>query len=232
MLLVTAGLLIARPKALGFGGSGGTVVVSVAGQNGGEVSKPKILIDGALRCESAPCRVDNLPGGAHFVQVEAPGYETTASRAVEVTDGKDAVVHVELTAEKGAIAKADERAPRPAATAPDRPPSKADDTPVMTLTETAPKPAAPAEPRAGSGPARPAAPAPAPAADGVAHLNLNSIPIANVVLDGRPLGSTPVMGVKVKPGSHTVIFIGPDGARQVRGVNVAAGATQSVGVRF
>src|SRR6185295_2736946 len=40
----------------------------------------------------------------------------------------------------------------------------------------------------------------AKAAGGNGKLNINSIPTANVVLDGRPVGRTPVVGLSVTPG--------------------------------
>jgi hypothetical protein len=72
----------------------------------------------------------------------------------------------------------------------------------------------------------------APAAGGQGTLSFNSLPISSVVLDGRPIGNTPLTGVRVSAGPHTVLFVHPDGGRAVRRVTVAAGGTQSVGVRF
>jgi hypothetical protein len=74
-------------------------------------------------------------------------------------------------------------------------------------------------------------PAPAPAAAGSATLNINSIPVSNIILDGRPLGPTPKVGVKVSAGSHTIVFVsGTD--RKTATVNVPAGQTKTVAVRF
>lgn len=63
-------------------------------------------------------------------------------------------------------------------------------------------------------------------------LNINSIPPSNVVLDGRPLGSTPKVGVSVSPGAHTVVFIHPQLGRKVQQVSVEAGGRASALVRF
>lgn len=76
-----------------------------------------------------------------------------------------------------------------------------------------------------------AAPPRAPAAAGTATLNINSIPAASVILDGRPIGTTPKVGVSVSAGSHTVVFV-KDGERQAKSVTVAAGQTQTVAHRF
>jgi serine/threonine-protein kinase len=73
--------------------------------------------------------------------------------------------------------------------------------------------------------------APKEAPSGNATLNINSIPAANVILDGRPLGTTPKVGVSVSAGTHTVIFV-KDGERLTKSVTVSSGQTQSVAHRF
>jgi serine/threonine-protein kinase len=82
---------------------------------------------------------------------------------------------------------------------------------------------------AAAAPAAPAAPK-APAGNGT--LNLNSIPVSNVILDGRPLGPTPKLGVSVTPGAHTVIFVHAEHGRKAKSVNVTAGKTVPVVVKF
>jgi PEGA domain len=81
-------------------------------------------------------------------------------------------------------------------------------------------------------PAAPAVEAPPPAPAGTGTLNINSTPSTNIVLDGRPLGKTPISGVKVSAGAHTIVFIGPDGKRKVGSTSIKPGATRSVGVKF
>jgi len=53
-----------------------------------------------------------------------------------------------------------------------------------------------------------------------------------VLLDGRPVGRTPVSGVSVPPGSHSVVFIHPEKGRKAAGVTVKPGQSTGVGVRF
>jgi serine/threonine-protein kinase len=66
---------------------------------------------------------------------------------------------------------------------------------------------------------------------GSGTLNINSIPVSTVVLDGRPVGATPKVGLKVSAGSHTVVFVnGTD--RKSASVQVGAGQTKTVAVRF
>lgn len=76
------------------------------------------------------------------------------------------------------------------------------------------------------------APSSSASSTGQGTLNINSIPISNVILDGKPLGSTPKMGIKVKPGPHTVVFVHPQHGRKSQSVNVAAGQTAVAVVRF
>jgi serine/threonine protein kinase len=71
-----------------------------------------------------------------------------------------------------------------------------------------------------------------PTASGTGTLNINSIPVSKVVLDGKPLGSTPKVGVSVPAGSHTVTFIHPDLGKKSVTVTVKAGETKPAVVRF
>jgi eukaryotic-like serine/threonine-protein kinase len=70
------------------------------------------------------------------------------------------------------------------------------------------------------------------AAAGTGTLNINSIPVSNVILDGRPLGTTPRVGLSVPAGNHTVVFVHAEHGRKVRSVNVPAGGTATAAVRF
>ncbi len=70
------------------------------------------------------------------------------------------------------------------------------------------------------------------AASGKGTLNINSIPVSNVILDGKPLGQTPKVGVSVSPGAHTVIFVHPEHGRKAKSVTVEAGKTAAAIVRF
>ena len=64
-------------------------------------------------------------------------------------------------------------------------------------------------------------------------LNINSIPpSAAVLLDGKPLGRTPMSGVKVPAGTHSVVFIHPEKGRKATSVTVGAGQSTGVGMRF
>jgi serine/threonine-protein kinase len=78
--------------------------------------------------------------------------------------------------------------------------------------------------------AQPATPKPAPAevASGEAFLNINSIPASSVVLDGKPLGTTPQLKVKVSPGAHSVLFVNAEqGLKKSVQVTVGSGETKA-----
>jgi serine/threonine-protein kinase len=53
-----------------------------------------------------------------------------------------------------------------------------------------------------------------------------------VVVDGRPLGSTPKVGLAVSAGSHTVTFIHPEYGKRAITVTVKDRETKTVAVRF
>lgn len=98
-----------------------------------------------------------------------------------------------------------------------------------TTSSAAPARPAPARTTA---PSSATAPSPAPAPSGQGKININSIPVSTVILDGRPLGTTPKVGVSVSPGSHTVVFVHPQHGRKVKQVTVPAGGTATAAVRF
>jgi len=77
-----------------------------------------------------------------------------------------------------------------------------------------------------------AAPAPAAASGGTATLDLNSTPPAAVVVNGRPLGTTPIRGVHVGAGKQTVVFVHPTMGRKVASATVAPGGRAAIGVKF
>jgi PEGA domain len=63
---------------------------------------------------------------------------------------------------------------------------------------------------------------------GQAFLNINSIPASSVILDGKPIGSTPKLKYAVSPGSHSVVFVNPDqNFKKQVSVTVGAGETKA-----
>lgn len=106
------------------------------------------------------------------------------------------------------------------------------DAPVATasFTPRARSSAAPA--RKAVTPAAAAAPSKPAAATNEGYLNLNSIPVSSVIVDGRPLGRTPITAVKLPEGPHTVVFVHPDLGRKIQTAIVPAGGRATASVRF
>jgi PEGA domain len=110
-------------------------------------------------------------------------------------------------------------------------PSPAPATTFNLATATAPAPAPAPAPRAPTAPTPAVAATPKPAS-GNGTISMNAIPVSNVLLDGKPLGQTPRMGVSVPPGSHTVVFVNSEHGRKAKTVTVEAGKSATVVVRF
>ncbi|MEJ7727777.1 MAG: PEGA domain-containing protein [Polyangiaceae bacterium] len=174
-----------------------------------------------------PSNAKLLPGPWPMALDLDPGWKVSASlrgfrsfeQPVTFTDGApETSVRVELQPEGAIVAQA-----APAAQAPYVPRAAA---------------AAPATPRVGNYQQQadddddePAASEPASTGGG-GTLNINSLPLSKVLLDGKPLGSTPKVGVKVTAGSHTVTFIHPELGRKSLSVSVKPGQTATASVRF
>jgi serine/threonine-protein kinase len=83
-------------------------------------------------------------------------------------------------------------------------------------------------------PTRPKAPdigGGAKAVAGMGTIRINSIPVSNVLVDGRPVGQTPTQAT-VPAGNHTVTFVHPEKGRKAVGVSVQAGGNATAIVRF
>jgi hypothetical protein len=210
---------------------------------GSSISDATAYVDGSPSCTSLPCKVE-LADGAHWITVRATGYDVPPSRAVRTGGGEPKSVHFGLT-QPSVIPLPTYNANPPVATEVPALPATAAPAPMPAVVPHA-QPAvvavAPqaAPPVALSQPvATPVAPTPisaAPASLGVAPstestLNINSLPVSNILLDGKPLGQTPKLRVKVKPGNHSVMFI-RNGKRVVRGARVGAGESVTVSVRL
>jgi serine/threonine-protein kinase len=63
-------------------------------------------------------------------------------------------------------------------------------------------------------------------------LNIRSTPWSNVIVDGRSLRATPIVGFRLAAGSHTIRLVTSDGRTATRRVNIAPNRTTLVDVRF
>jgi hypothetical protein len=71
-----------------------------------------------------------------------------------------------------------------------------------------------------------------PTGSGQAVAMFNSIPACQVIVDGKPLGQTPIMKAVLAAGRHTVVFVHPEHGRKARSFELRAGETKTVVVRF
>ncbi|MEO7112890.1 MAG: PEGA domain-containing protein, partial [Polyangiaceae bacterium] len=67
---------------------------------------------------------------------------------------------------------------------------------------------------------------------GMGFLNINSLPVSRILLDGQPMGETPKTGVQVSPGTHTVTFVNPDLPKKSVSVTVKAGETKTASAKL
>ncbi|MBI3202150.1 MAG: hypothetical protein HYZ29_11450 [Myxococcales bacterium] len=226
-------LRVARPtRAVGLGVGAGVVlflcawlaaaptaasartasVVTATDSRGLALRDVHVLVDGRSVCAATPCSIELEPG-AHQIDVIDSTTDQRAGRSLSVGKGERAVVHFALPT--GPTSRAATPAPLP----PTEAPISVNELAREEVGETPP----PENPRA--------APAAPPRAAG-AWLNLNSIPISNVVLDGRPIGSTPLTGVAVSPGKHAVAFVHPELGRRGGSIEIGTGERKAVVVRF
>ena len=70
MALAGIGVFFVMPKF-----TPSTVVINVADSKGGAPKNLEIQVDGAKKCDSTPCVVQDVTPGVHEVKVSAPGYE-------------------------------------------------------------------------------------------------------------------------------------------------------------
>jgi outer membrane biosynthesis protein TonB len=147
--------------------------------------------------------------------VEVRAYPAPDARPAQPTPVADPAQNpAEKPAEKPAEVKA--AAPKPAeaksavepkpAEAKAAEPKAAEPKPAPAAVAGAAKPPAPAaaEKKPAAAPAAPVAAEPVAAAE--AFLNLKASDTADVYVDGKKAGSSPVLGYKVKPGKHKVRF--------------------------
>ncbi len=164
-----------------------------------------------------PAKVEVAPGASYKVRATRRGYRDFDAEVAFSDTEAEKEVRVDLDPTGSA---APTRAPAvslPATPAPSKGPS-----------------AALAAAIAPNAPATPATPAPVPApaaAAGSGTLNINSIPISNVLVDGRPVGPTPRQ-MSVPAGKHSITFVHPTLGRKSITVNVNAGKTALAATKF
>lgn len=99
------------------------------------------------------------------------------------------------------------------------------DLPVVTAKAPAPRPAPSARPAA-----EPTRPAPAPVAAASGTVNVNALPWAEVWLDGRHIGETPLANVTASAGAHEIVLRHPELGEVRQTVSVKSGQSTRVTV--
>ncbi len=79
----------------------GRMVVTISGPGNKQIDSVQVFVDGAKRCDTSPCVVDDLDARNYFVKVTAPGYATPEPQQVEVTGGGERVLKLQLAALAG-----------------------------------------------------------------------------------------------------------------------------------
>jgi hypothetical protein len=195
-----------------------------------------IFVDGSRRCDFSPCVVEE-PAGDHIVTVAvegtAPMMQSATFRA-----GDDATMTFILPP------------PVPAAAASAAPPPKTADSvavpPSASSIVAAQAPSAPSAVPSAIAAALPAAPVRPPVQASLAlardavrkpasegapcKLQFNSIPVADITLDGNPLGETPRTNVTASAGDHRAVFAAGD-ARKTVAFHCGNGEEKTVAVR-
>jgi hypothetical protein len=236
LILAVLAVVAMRPTA-----QSGSLIVTATGPGSSEVTGIEVLVNGEKRCDTSPCKIATIASGTHLVSVRAKGFNPTAPLAVTVSGGNESALNVALAP----VAAPAPAAPNAAAAQPAKPASPAPEPaaagkvvearPATTTSPTrAALPVAAAQPsKSEPSTAGAAAPGTTPATadkDAFSTLRIVSLPVASVLLDGRPIGRTPQV-VRVSPGQHRVAIVAGED-RRAQTVTVAPGATQVVSVRF
>jgi hypothetical protein len=229
VVVTVLGLLMLWPAS-------GSLRIDVRTASGAPVEQAEIFIDGQKRCEKAPCEVAGLSPGAKTIKAITPELTVAGPISEIVEGGNEKAVTLTLGPARSTAAQDGraEASPTPSST-----PSPTPSSPPSSPGEPqAKEPGPPGNPKQPVPPveAAPTAPGTPPTApkppESWGYLHINSIPASKVVLDGRPLGSTPKVNHRVTPGSHRVDFIHPDLGKKTVMVTIKADETKTAAVKF
>jgi serine/threonine-protein kinase len=179
-----------------------------------------VLVNGATRKEvpQFPMAIEFDPNEKWELVATKDGFDEYKER-IAFEDGQaEKTFNITLTPKsstaQGAAASTGANAPTMAAAA--APPAR--DRDLATITpKSAPKEAKPAGDKDTSA-----------AAGAETALKINSLPASSVVLDGKPIGTTPMAHVPVSPGTHTIMFINAEQSlKKTISVDVKAGETKA-----
>jgi hypothetical protein len=202
-----------------------------------EVAGLQVLVDGLAR-GTTPTTVRGLSAGKHSIQIVGNARYASIETELELETDKVAVFEPKLSPQPEIVA-AEELEPK-AGPAPE---ASLVSAPALAAPVAAPAPAAHLPPALAKAlrPAGNAAPVAAAKVDldtpdaapavALSKLTITSTPPSNVVVDGRPLGSTP-REIEVSPGDHSVVFVHPTKGRKSVRVRAQGGKAASASVSF
>jgi len=197
---------------------------------------PEVLVDGQrARGHESPFVIDGLePEVDHLIEVRAPGFHTWSTRLM-LEPGQSLALPLVTLVPSAAVEKP-RAAARPARPAPvEAQAPKIRETPAPPeAPSTSARPAASASRPGAHSPAREAErprkePEPtsaAAAAQPFGTLRVNSRPWSTVSVDGKRVGNTPLLDLRVSPGTHVIELHNPElRLKKKLSVRVRAGQT-------
>ena len=173
-----------------------------------------VKVDDVALSQRTPVKLTDLAPGTHVIRLEHPGYQPWETQ-VQLAKGQFIDLPSARLIEGGVAARSERRASRNdddgdddgARSARSSRSERRSSSGAGSSRASAQQPRlAPQQPVA-----RPVAPAPAPAAGGnMGFLRINSRPWAQVFVDGRFLGNTPLLNAPVPAGKHKIKLTNPD----------------------
>ena len=180
-----------------------------------------LFLDGEDR-GTLPMSLSGLKPGKHSVELRSEGFIAQA-REVNIRAGSKLNLG-EITLEKLPAGTDD-------ASADDVEPEKT--TATVSKAVASPTPASKASPKPSKKKDEPKAqPADVEPATGNGTLNINSIPVSRVLVDGQPMGETPRVNISLPAGTHTVTFVHPELGKKSVTVKVKPGKTATAAVKL
>jgi hypothetical protein len=198
-----------------------------------------VYVDAKRLEQTTPVRVGDLGAGDHQIRLEAQGYSPWES-SLHVTPGTVLELPTAQLSARAADSEAQAQPKLAAQQSPSAPtlpatahaPPRSSPRPAPSPRPVSTRPAAPVPEEATHEAPAHEAPAPSPPAaaeatsGGSGTLRVQTRPWSKVLVDGRLVGTTPLMNVPVSAGHHTLTFVNDDfGIRKSVKIQVEDGQT-------
>jgi hypothetical protein len=164
----------------------------------------QVSVDGIVLPQRTPVRLTDLSPGQHVVRLEMPGFQPWETQVAVAPGQVIDLPAARLLPASAAVARAERRAERARE-------DDANDEVERSRPSRSERRANNSAPARVAQPAAQPGPAPAPAAGGnMGFLRINSRPWAQVFVDGRFIGNTPLLNAPVPAGKRKVKLTNPD----------------------